>query len=438
MSSRQLRMIALGSAIGTGLFLGSAESISYAGPGVLVAFLVVGAVVYALMRMLGEMAVAHPVSGSFAAYARDYIGPRAGFIAGWNWWYTTVVVGMIELTAMGTFLDFWFPAIPHWLTALVTLIVVLAVNASRVSVFAEAEYWLSLIKVVALVAMIVLGFALILGFGPEPALGFGNLVVHGGFFPYGVQGVVFSLVAVTFTFGGVMSIGTAAGEAEDPSRAIPKAINSVIWRILVFYIGGISVILLLAPWDELDGAVSPFVRVLTFVGIDGAANLLNLVILAAVASVCNTMTYSGARMLRDLSLNGQAPRYFAATTGKGLPLRALLFNGSLMGVVVLLNFFFEGRVFQILLAVVVGSELITWAAVNFSHLRFRRQAKSSAFPAPCFPVANYVCAAYFVLVLVLMAVLPAYRVGLIALVCWSLGLWIAAGVYGKTHDASRS
>ena len=164
--NRQLQMIAFGSCIGTGLFLGSAESISYAGPAVLLTFLVVGFIVYLLMRMLGEMAVAHPVSGSFAAYAREFIGPRAGFITGWNWWFTTIVVGMIELTAMGTFLDFWFPDIPHWLTALVTLVVVMLVNAARVSVFAEAEYWLSLFKVIALILMIILGVVLVLGLGP--------------------------------------------------------------------------------------------------------------------------------------------------------------------------------------------------------------------------------------------------------------------------------
>lgn len=426
MKARQLRMIALGSSIGTGLFLGSAESIGYAGPGVLVSFFIVGIIVYMLMRMLGEMAVANPVSGSFSAYARDFIGPRAGFITGWNWWYTTIVVGMIELTAMGTFLDFWFPQIPHWLTALVTLLIVLAINAARVTVFAEAEYWLSLIKVLALIAMIVLGLALTIG--PASDAGFHNLVDHGGFFPYGASGVVFSLVAVTFTFGGIMSIGTAAGETTDPERTIPKAINSVIWRILVFYVGGMSVILLLAPWDEQGDAASPFVRVLSFVGIDGAAHVLNLVILAAVASVCNTMTYSGARTLRDLSLNGQAPHFFAATTGKGLPMRALLFNCLLMGSVVGLNYFFEGRIFTVLLAVVVGSELITWAAVNFAHLGFRRRGLSSSFPAPFAPAANYLCAGYFVLVLALMAALPDYRAGLIAMTIWSAGLFVAASV----------
>lgn len=422
--NRQLQMIAFGSAIGTGLFLGSAESIGYAGPGVLVTFLIVGTIVYLLMRMLGEMAVAHPVSGSFAAYAREFIGPRAGFIAGWNWWYTTIVVGMIELTAMGTFLDFWFPEIPHWLTALVTLVVVTLINAARVGVFAEAEYWLSLFKVIALILMIILGIVLVLGLGPEPAVGFGNLYEHGGFFPNGASGVLFSLVAVTFTFGGIMSIGTAAGETEKPEQTIPRAVNSVIWRILVFYIGGMSVILLLAPWDEQDTSASPFVRVLSAVGVDGAAHVLNLVILVAVASVCNTMTYSGSRMLRDLARNGQASPFFAKTTKNGLPLRALLFNCALMGVVVFLNYFFEGRVFAILLAIVVGSELITWAAVCISHLKFRKRTTVAAFQAPGYPVANWICIAFFILVLALMALLPDYRTGLFALIGWVVALSI--------------
>lgn len=431
--NRQLQMIAFGSCIGTGLFLGSAESISYAGPAVLLTFLIVGFIVYLLMRMLGEMAVAHPVSGSFAAYAREFIGPRAGFITGWNWWFTTIVVGMIELTAMGTFLDFWFPDIPHWLTALVTLVVVMLVNAARVSVFAEAEYWLSLFKVIALILMIVLGVVLVLGLGPEPAVGFGNLFVHGGFFPNGASGVLFSLVAVTFTFGGIMSIGTAAGETEHPEKTIPRAVNSVIWRILVFYIGGMSVILLLAPWDEQDISASPFVRVLSSVGIDGAAHLLNLVILVAVASVCNTMTYSGSRMLRDLARNGQASSFFAATTKKGLPLRALLFNGSLMGIVVFMNYFFEGRVFAILLAIIVGSELITWAAVCFAHLNFRKTHPDVSFRAPWYPVANWICAGFFILVLILMAFLPDYRTGLFALIGWVIALSIIWALKPKSR-----
>ena len=426
--SRHLQMIAFGSAIGTGLFLGSADSIQYAGPAVLVSFGIVGVIVYLLMRMLGEMAVQYPVSGSFAAYSREFIGPGAGFVTGWNWWFTTVVVGMLELTAMGAFLDFWFPQIPHWTTALVTLVLVVTLNLLNVRVFAETEYWLSLAKIIALVLMIVLGLALIVGLGPEPAIGTAHLTQHGGFMPNGLRGVLFALVAVTFTFGGIMSIGTAAGEADTPDKTIPRAVNSVIWRILVFYIGGVGVILMLAPWNEQDTNESPFTRVLSGVGFDGAASALNIVIIVAVASVLNTMTYSGARMLRDLARNSQAPRVFAATTAGGLPRRALLFNGSLMGIVVVLNYFFEGKIFTVLLAIIVGTELITWAGVCISHLNFRRRFASASptnttrFVAPFYPVANWVCIGYFVLVLILMAFLPEYRLGLATLILWILGL----------------
>lgn len=432
--SRQLMMIAFGSSIGTGLFLGSAGSIQYAGPAVLISFALVGVIVYFLMRMLGEMAVEHPVSGSFAAYSRAFIGPVAGFITGWNWWFTTVVVGMLELTAMGTFLDYWFPGLPHWVTALVTLLVVVALNLFNVRVFAATEYWLSLIKVAALVLMIVLGFALVLGLGPDPAIGLENITEHGGFMPNGISGVLFALVAVTFTFGGIMSIGTAAGEADNPKAAIPRAVNSVVWRILVFYLGGIGTILLLAPWNEQETSESPFTRVLTGVGFGSAATVLNVVIVVAVFSVLNTMTYSGARMLRDLARNGQASRVFAETSEKGLPTKALLFNAALMGVVVILNYFFEGKIFAVLLAIIVGTELITWAGICVSHLNFRKHETSDTFPAPLYPLANWVCIAFFVLVLVLMGILPEYRLGLATLTGWVVVL----GLISLTTQRSRA
>ena len=432
--SRQLMMIAFGSSIGTGLFLGSASSIQYAGPAVLISFAIVGAIVYLLMRMLGEMAVEHPVSGSFAAYSREYIGPVAGFITGWNWWFTTVVVGMLELTAMGTFLDYWFPQIPHWATALVTLLAVVGLNLLNVRVFAETEYWLSLIKVLALVLMIVLGLALVFGLGSEPAIGLRNITDHGGFMPNGVSGVLYALVAVTFTFGGIMSIGTAAGETDDPQTAIPRAVNSVVWRILVFYLGGIGTILLLAPWNEQETNESPFIRVLAGVGFDGAATALNVVIVVAVFSVLNTMTYSGARMLRDLARNGQAPRAFAETSAKGLPTTALLFGAALMAVVVLLNYFFEGKIFAVLLAIIVGTELITWAGICVSHLNFRKRERSATFPAPLYPAANWICIAFFVLVLTLMGMLPEYRLGLATLAGWILALGL---IWLTTQRAQR-
>ena len=251
--------------------------------------------------------------------------------------------------------------------------------------------------------------------------------------PNGVTGVLFALVAVTFTFGGIMSVGTAAGEADNPTTAIPRAVNSVVWRILVFYLGGIGTIVLLAPWNEQEINESPFIRVLTGVGFGPAATALNVVIVFAVFSVLNTMTYSGARMLRDLARNGQAPRAFAATSAKGLPTRALLFDAALMGIVVILNYFFEGKIFAVLLAIIVGTELITWAGICTSHLNFRKHETSETFPAPFYPVANWVCIAFFATVLVLMGILPEYRLGLATLTGWIIVL----GLISLTTTRSR-
>lgn len=423
---RHLQLIALGSSIGTGLFLGSGASIQLAGPAVLFAFALAGVVIFLVMRMLGEMAVAHPVAGSFAYYARRFLGPVAGFVTGWNWWFTTIVVGMVEMTAAGVFMDFWFPDLPHWVTALVALVLITAINLIHVGAFGEVEFWMSMIKVVALIAMIVLGICLVLGIGPDPAIGFGNLWEHGGFAPQGLGGVMLSLVVVIFTFGGTVSIGTAAGEAKDPGRTIPRAINSVIYRIIIFYIGGVGIVLLLWPWNDINADESPFVRILVGMGIGGAAVILNVVVLSAALSVLNNMTYSGSRMLRDLALDGQAPAFFARTTRNGLPRRALLTNAALMGVVVLLNYFFEGRVLVALMAIIVGAEIISWSAITLSHIGFRRSRRRAGekpvYPAPGYPVTNWFCLAFFVLIFVLMGFLPDYRVALFALPGWVAAL----------------
>lgn len=443
LKSRHLQMIALGSSIGTGLFLGSGASIQLAGPAVLLGFVLAGTIIFFIMRMLGEMAVAHPISGSFSAYAREFIGPAAGFVVGWNWWFTTIVVGMLELAAAGTFMDFWFPGHPKWLTAVVCLVLVTLLNVIHVGAFGEVEFWMSMIKVVALVAMIVLGLCLVMGVGLEPAIGFGNLWRHGGFTPTGVTGILLSLVAVSFTFGGVVSIGTTAGEVEDPSSSIPRAINTVLLRIIIFYVGGVGIMLLLWPWNQLDANSSPFVRVLVGLGIGGAATLLNFVVLAAALSVFNTMTYSGARMLRDLARGGQAPAFFARTSGNGVPLRALLTNAALMGLVVALTMIFGDKLLFVLISIIVCAELISWSAIVVSHLRFRarqrRTGEQSSYRAPLSPVSTYICLAYFVLLLVLMAFLPDYRAGLVALPLWVVGLliWLSKRAHDRRAATSQ-
>lgn len=426
LKNRHLQMIAMGSCIGTGLFLGSGASVQLAGPVALLGYVLAGAIIFLIMRMLGEMAVAHPIAGSFSAYAREFIGPVAGFVAGWNWWFTCIVVGMLELTASATFMDYWFPGHPHWVTVLVALLLITAINLIHVGAFGEAEFWMSLVKVAALIGMIVLGIVLVFTTPAGQGVGVANLWNEGGFAPKGVGGFLLALVPITFAFGGIVSIGTAAGEAETPERTIPKAINAVPIRVLLFYVGGVGIMLLLSPWTKLDTAQSPFVRVLAGLGIDSAATVLNVVILAAALSVFNTMTYSGARMLRDLAASGQAPPFFAKTARSGVPVRALLVNALLMGGAVLLNWLIHDRLFAVLMAIIVGAEIISWSSIALSHLRFRMRQKAlgevSSFRSPLSPAANIVCLVFFALILVLMGFLPDYRTGLMALPLWIIAL----------------
>lgn len=422
LKNRHLQMISLGSAIGTGLFLVSGTSVQTAGPIVLVGYAIAGIVLYGVMRMLGEMAVAHPVPGSWSAYAREYLGKPAGFIAGWNWWYVCIVVCMVELTAASEFMAFWFPQLPHWITTAACLALITAANMINVKAFGEFEFYFTLVKVTAVLAMIGLGIAIIFGAGDYNVHGMENLWAHGGFAPKGLGAFMVSLVAITFSFGGIESLGTAAGEVEEPARNIPRAINQVLLRILVFYVGAIGVMLIIWPWDKVGTDGSPFVLMLVGLGIGGAATLLNVVVLTAALSVANVMTYSNARVLSDLAASGQAPRFVAYTNERGVPVRALLINSGFVAVAVILNVALPGKALAILIPVVVGAELITWSIIALSHLRFRAREGAGVFKTPLSPITNYLCLAYFALIYLLMTQDPSSHSGAIALPVWFCGL----------------
>lgn len=432
LKNRHIQMIALGSSIGTGLFLTSGSSVQTAGPVVLLGYIIAGAVIFMIMRMLGEMAVARPESGSFSAYAHDYCGETAGFITGWNWWFTCIVVSMLELSATGVFLDYWFPNIPHWVTALIALILITGVNLIHVKAFGEFEFWFTIIKVAAVVAMIVFGLALIFGIGGHQPIGLDNLWSNGGFAPHGLGGFMLSLVAVTFTFGGIESIGTAAGETEDPARSIPKAINRVIVRILVFYVGAIGIMLVIWPWNRIGLDGSPFVLILVGLGIGGAAALLNVVVITAALSVYNTMVYSNARVLHSLAEKGQAPKILARTNDRGVPVVGILVNSAITGIVVLLNYLFPGGLILVLVAVILCAEIITWSSIVISHLRFRKSlgeaASRNAYRSPWHPYTNYLVLAFFALLVVLMAIMPDFQTGAIALPIWLAVLTVGSVV----------
>ncbi len=320
LGERHMRLIALGAAIGVGLLLGSANAIKLAGPGILFSYLLGGAAIFIIMRALGEMAVHNPVAGSFSRYAQDYLGPLSGYLTGWNYWFMRLMTCVAEITAVGIYMGIWFPDVPQWIWALAALAAMGSVNLIAVRAYGEFEFWFAMIKVGTIVLMIVAGFGMILfGFvNHGVATGISNLWTHGGFFPNGVQGALMALQMVMFAYLGVETIGLTAGEAANSKKTIPDAINSVFWRILIFYVGALFVILSIYPWNELGTHGSPFVMTFERLGIKSAAGIINFVVLTAALSSCNGGIFSTGRMLYNLAQQGQAPRAFAATSRSGV------------------------------------------------------------------------------------------------------------------------
>lgn len=431
LKNRHIQMIALGGAIGTGLFYGSASVVKMAGPAITLSYLIGGIVIFFIMRALGEMAVAHPVSGSFSQYAYQYWGDLPGFIAGWNYWFNYVVVGMAELSVIGTYINYWLPDIPTWVSALVCLVVVTLINVINVKAYGEFEFWFAIIKVLAIVGMIIFGIAMIVfgvGNNGQP-VGLSNLWSHGGFFPVGIYGVVMSLVLVMFSFGGVELVGITAGEAKNPEKTIPKAVNQVVWRILLFYVGAMTVILAIFPWNQMGTTGSPFVQIFSHVGIPSAAHLLNFVVLTAALSAYNSALYSNGRMLYGLAQQGNAPKFFGKLNSAGAPVNAVLVSSGFTLITVLISYLNPEKVFLYFMALATISIIINWAAIVIVQLKFRKyqdQAKQKIlFKMPLYPIASYFCLAFLALVVVIMAFMPDMRYSLYVAPVWLLGLYFA-------------
>lgn len=322
LNARHIRFIALGSAIGTGLFYGSASAIKAAGPAVLLAYLIGGAAVFIVMRALGEMAVRNPVSGSFGSYARQYLGPLAGFITGWTYTFEMVIVATADVTAFGIYMGLWYPDVPRWIWILSIIFFIGAMNLCNVRVFGEMEFWLSLVKVVAIIAMMLAGAGIIFfGFGHSfPATGLENLWSHGGFAPNGWQGVIASLGIVMFAFGGVEIIGVTAAEAKDPKKVIPQAINTIPLRIILFYVCTTAVLMAIFPWNSFGEQGSPFVLIFDGLGIPAAATILNIIVISASISAINSDIFGAGRMMYGMSKEGLAPKSFQRIASNGVPL----------------------------------------------------------------------------------------------------------------------
>ena len=431
LDNRHIQLIALGGAIGVGLFYGSSATIQMAGPSILLSYLIGGIVIFTIMRALGEMAVDEPISGSFSSYAHRYLGPFAGYLTGWTYWFMWVVVGMAEITVIGVYVNYWFPDIPQWVTALATLIVVTLINLMNVKAFGEFEFWLALIKVVAIIGMILVGLGIILfGFGNGgQAIGLDNLWAHGGFMPNGIEGILLSLVLVMFSFGGVELVGITAGEAKDPRKSIPSAINNVVWRILIFYIGALGIMMILYPWNEVGTEGSPFVLIFDKIGIPGAAHIINFVVLTAALSAFNSGMFSTGRMLYNLSLQNNGPKYFGKLNKYQTPRRGILFSASFLLVAVLLNYIIPEKVFMFISSVATVAVITSWTIILLTQIKFRQSKTKEevgklAFKMPLHPLSSYVALVFLAFVIVLMAFMDGMREALFVAPVWFLILYV--------------
>ena len=439
---RHIRLMALGSTIGVGLFLGSASAIQIAGPSILLGYLLAGIVAFIVLRTLGEMAVHEPVAGSFAAYANTYIGPLAGYMVGWGYWTYWIVVGIAEVTAVGIYMGIWFPETPQWIWALSSILMMGLINLIAVKVFGEFEFWFALIKVVAIVAMILLGGSVIfLGFTNDwNPIGLANLWQHGGFFPNGISGMLLSLQMVLFAYVGIEMIGLSAGEAENPRKTIPMAIDSLAWRILIFYMGAIFVILAIFPWNEVGQQGSPFVVMFERIGLREAAGIINFVVITAALSSCNAGIFSGGRLMYALSVNGYAPSPFAKLSKYGVPHRAVIATVAVCMTGIVLNYFVPDKAFQYIMAAVTFVGLMVWIAILITQIQFRRsltkvQVAELAYRTPWWPYSSWFALAFIALVVVLMGFHEDARIALVLGPCL-LGVYLAmfyiVGLHRKT------
>jgi gamma-aminobutyrate permease len=376
---RHLSMIAIAGVIGAGLFVGSGAAIGTAGPGVLISYAVAGLLVVLVMRMLGEMSAANPDTGSFSAYAERAIGPWAGFSVGWlYWWFWVVVVG-IEATAGAAIVHRWVPAVPQWTWALVLTVLLTLTNLYSVRSFGEFEFWFAGIKVAAITIFLVLGGLAIFGMLPGvDAPGLSNLTGHGGFLPNGSGPIFAAMLVVVFSFFGAEIATIAAGESDNPGQAVRTAVRSVVWRILLFYIGSIAVVVTLIPWNDASVAKSPYVAVLDAIGLPSAAVVMDVVVLTSVLSCLNSGLFTASRMVFSLARRGDAPAVLGRVSRRGVPTAAVLASTVVGFATVVLNYVSPDTVFLFLVNSSGAVAVFVWLAIAVSQLRMRRRMEQEA------------------------------------------------------------
>lgn len=445
LKSRHVQLIAIGGTIGTGLFLGAGQSIHLAGPAILIAYLVTGLVCFLLMRALGELLLSDLHTHSYIDFIKQYLGDKTGFVAGWTYWVCWITIAMAEITAAGEYMQFWWPRLPQWLPGLIILILLLGLNSINVSAFGETEFWFAIIKIAAILALIAVGIGMVL-FSVKTPVGHAsltNLVSYGGFMPHGIKGLVLSFQMVLFSFIGIEMVGMTASETADPKTVIPKAINDIPVRIILFYVGSLFFLMCMYPWQYFSAAHSPFVQVFTNLGIRSAAAIINFVVLTAAASSCNSALFSTGRMLFSLTYDGKnkfAKRMGTLST-RQVPRNALWFSTLVIGLSVILNLLMPGKVFSLIASVSTTCFIFIWGAIVVAHIKYRRQAGSQAkvkFRMPLFPLSDYFILVFLAFIAVVLCLKFETLIALLVSAVWVVGLYIVKIVSDRirqrTHD----
>lgn len=430
LSNRHVQLISIGGAIGTGLFLASGKSIAIAGPSVLLAYMIVGMFVFFIMRSLGELLLANLDCHSFVELAHQYLGRRWAFVTGWTYWFCWITVAMSDLTAVGMYMRYWFPHLPQWIPALLMLLFLMALNLLSVKLFGEIEFWLALIKILAIVALIGVGLYMIFTHHKLEngiVASFANLYQDGGFFPHGFSGFILSFQLAVFSFTGVELVGLTAGETQDPEKTLPKAINNIPVRILLFYVGSLAVIMAVQPWNIIDPTQSPFVTVFSSIGIAAAASIINFVVLSSAASACNSALFSTSRMLYGLAKDDNAPKTFAKLNKNSTPAMALLMSSVVVGITIVLNYVMPEGVFSLISGISTVCFLFIWAIIVICHMKFLKQTKDEdrpKFRLKGAKVINILSLIFLALIIVICAVLESTRIALFITPIWFIALLI--------------
>nr|WP_263327786.1 amino acid permease [Neobacillus sp. Marseille-Q6967] len=428
LKNRHVQLIAIGGAIGTGLFLGAGKSINLAGPSILFAYIFTGIICFLIMRALGELLLSNLNYHSFVDFVRDYLGDMAAFITGWTYWFCWISIAMADLTAVGLYTQYWFPSVPQWMPGLIALVILLFMNLATVKLFGEMEFWFALIKVIAILALIVVGiFMIIKGFTTNAgAASLTNLWSHDGMFPNGISGFILSFQMVVFAFVGIELVGLTAGETENPEKVLPKAINSIPIRVLIFYIGALFVIMSVYPWSAINPTESPFVQVFIAVGIAAAAGIVNFVVLTSAASACNSAIFSTSRMVYSLAKEKNAPVPLAKLDPRKVPFNALFFSTAVILVSVVLNYVIPEGVFTLITSISTVCFIFVWGITVISHLKYRKTrpdlVKINKFKMPLYPFANYLILAFLAFILVVLALAEDTRVALFVTPVWFIML----------------